>query len=94
MRAAAGFPHYTAAELAVDRVLHAFAILLAVGGVAWLFEAALPAGGLRQLIGLTLYGVGRRAGFRKLLLADRAFLAVVRRGSAARHPENSQRPRL
>jgi hemolysin III len=58
MRPAACFPHYTAAELALDRVLHAFAILLAVGGVVWLFEAALPAGGLRQLIALTLYGVG------------------------------------
>jgi hemolysin III len=58
VRPAVGCPHYTAAELAVDRVLHAFAILLAVGGVAWLFEAALPAGGLRQLIGLTLYAVG------------------------------------
>jgi len=52
------FPHYTAAELALDGVLHGFAILLAVGGIAWLFAAALPAGGLRQVIGLTLYGVG------------------------------------
>jgi len=58
MRPAASFPHYTAAELALDRVMHAFAILLAVGGVAWLFEAALPTGGPRQTIGLTLYGVG------------------------------------
>jgi hemolysin III len=58
MRPAASIPHYTGTELALDRVLHAFAILLAVGGVAWLFEAALPAAGLRRLIGLTLYGVG------------------------------------
>jgi hemolysin III len=58
MRPAASFPHYTAAELALDRVLHAFAVLLAVGGIAWLFAAAPPAGDLRQIIGLTLYGVG------------------------------------
>jgi hemolysin III len=58
MRPAANFPHYTATELALDRVLHAFAFLLAVGGVAWLFVATLPAAGVRQLIGLTAYGVG------------------------------------
>lgn len=58
MRPVASFPHYTAAELALDRVLHAFAVLLAVGGVAWLFKTAPPIGGLRQNIGLTLYGVG------------------------------------
>ena len=51
-------PHDTAAELALDRVLHAFAILFAVGGVAWLFTATLRAGGLRQLIGLVLYAIG------------------------------------
>ena len=58
MRSAASFPHYTAAELALDRLLHAFAVLLAVGGVAWLFKAASPIGDLRQNIGLGLYGVG------------------------------------
>jgi hemolysin III len=58
MRSAASVPHYTAAELVLDRILHAFAVLLAVGGIAWLFKAAPPIGGLRQNIGLALYGVG------------------------------------
>ena len=55
---AASFPRYTAAELALDRVLHAFAVLLAAGGIAWLLMATIPTGGARQLIGLTLYGAG------------------------------------
>ena len=54
----AGFPCYTAAELMLDRVLHAFAILLAVGGVAWLFAAMMQTGGMRQLVGVAVYGVG------------------------------------
>lgn len=54
----AGFPCYTAAELVLDRVLHAFAILLACGGVAWLFAATLPTGGIRQLVGVAVYSVG------------------------------------
>jgi hemolysin III len=58
MTQAANFPRYTAAELALDRMLHVFAGLIAVGGVAWLFVVALPTGGARQLIGLTLYGAG------------------------------------
>jgi hemolysin III len=58
MTPAASFPHYTAAELALDRMLHAFAVLLAVGGVVWLFVATLPTGGVRELIGLAVYGVG------------------------------------
>lgn len=58
MTPAANFPYYTAAERMLDRVLHACAVLLAVGGVAWLFEATLPAGSIRQIIGLALYGVG------------------------------------
>jgi hemolysin III len=55
---AGSFPYYTATELVFDRVLHAFAVLLAVGGIAWLFAATLPGRGARQLIGLTVYGVG------------------------------------
>ena len=51
---AASCPRYTAAELALDRVLHAFAVLLAAGGIAWLLMATIPTGGARQLIGLTL----------------------------------------
>src|SRR5690242_16469849 len=58
MRPATSIPRYTATELAVDQVLHAIAVLLAVGGVVWLFDAALPAAGPRQIIALTLYGVG------------------------------------
>jgi hemolysin III len=58
MTQAAGFPRYTAVELALDRMLHAFAGLLAVGGVAWLFVFALPTGDARRFIGLTLYGTG------------------------------------
>ncbi len=58
MTPVAGFPCYTAAEMVLDSVLHAFAILLAVGGVAWLFAATLPTEGIRQLIGVAVYGVG------------------------------------
>ena len=58
MRPAASIPHYAAAEMVLDQVLHAIAVLLAVGGVAWLFDAALPGAGSRQIIALTLYGVG------------------------------------
>jgi hemolysin III len=39
-------------------MLHAFGVLSAIGGVAWLFAATLPAGGVRHLIGLAIYGVG------------------------------------
>ena len=55
---AASFPHHTAVELALDRMLHGFAVLLAAGGVAWLAVATLPTGGVRQIIGLTIYGAG------------------------------------
>jgi hemolysin III len=55
---ASSFPRYTAVELALDRILHAFAVLLAAGGVAWLFVATLSTGGGRQIIGLTIYGAG------------------------------------
>ena len=58
MAPVAGFPWYTAAEMVLDRVLHAFAILLAAGGVAWLFAATLPTEGIRQLVGVAVYGVG------------------------------------
>jgi len=58
MTPAANFPHYTAAELALDRTLHGFAVLLAIGGVVWLFVATLPTGGVRELVGLAVYGVG------------------------------------
>jgi hemolysin III len=54
----AGFPSYTAAERVLDTVMQAFAILLAVSGVAWLFAAALPTRGIRELIGVTVYAVG------------------------------------
>jgi hemolysin III len=54
----ASFPHYSATELALDRVLHAFAILLAACGVTWLFAATIPAGGVRRLTGLAVYGGG------------------------------------
>src|SRR5690242_10243472 len=54
---AVSLPHYTAAELALDRVLHALAVLLATGGVAWLFVAIIPTG-FRQLISLGVYAVG------------------------------------
>ncbi|HXT80567.1 MAG TPA: hemolysin III family protein [Acetobacteraceae bacterium] len=58
MAPAASFPCYTPAEQALDRALHVFAVLLAAGGVAWLLFAVAPAGGVRQLIGLTVYGAG------------------------------------
>ena len=46
MTQAASFPRYTVVELALDRVLHAFAVPLAAGGVAWLFVTKLPTGGV------------------------------------------------
>jgi predicted membrane channel-forming protein YqfA (hemolysin III family) len=52
------FPRYTAAELVLDQALHAFAVLLAVGGIAWLFAAVLPARSAHRLIGLAVYSVG------------------------------------
>jgi hemolysin III len=55
---AASFPHYTATELALDRVLHTFAVLLAACGGTWLFVVTIPTGGVRQLTGLAIYGVG------------------------------------
>jgi hemolysin III len=55
---AASFPHHTAVELALDRMLHGFAVLLAAGGIAWLVVVTLPTGGVRQIIGLTIYGAG------------------------------------
>ena len=58
MAPAASFPRYTAAELALDRVLHVSSVLLAAGGTAWLFLATIPAGGACQFIVLTIYGVG------------------------------------
>ena len=58
MASTASFPRYTAVELAVDRVLHVLAVLLAVGGVAWLFLTTAPTSGARKLIVLTVYGVG------------------------------------
>jgi hemolysin III len=58
MTPAASFPQYTAAELAVDRGLHALAVLLAAGGIAWLLVATLPAGSVRQVVGLAIYGTG------------------------------------
>lgn len=54
----AEFPSYTAAALVLDRVLHAFAILLAIGGAAWLFAATPTTGGIRQLMGVAVYSVG------------------------------------
>ena len=58
MTQAAGLPRHTVVEPALDRVLHAFAVPFAAGGVAWLFVAALPTGGVRQIVGLTIYGAG------------------------------------
>jgi hemolysin III len=55
---AATFPRYTAVEQTADRVLHALAVPLAAGGIAWLFLATAPAGGARTLLTLTIYGVG------------------------------------
>ena len=52
------FPHYTAAELAFDRALHALALLLATGGMAWLLVITIQAGDTRQFIGLATYGTG------------------------------------
>ena len=58
MTQAASFPHYTAAELALDRKLHALAVLLAVGGVGWLAVATAQTAGIRLSIGLAIYGTG------------------------------------
>ena len=58
MTQAASLPHHTAVELALDRMLHGFAVLLAAGGIAWLVVVTLPTGGVRQIIGLTIYGAG------------------------------------
>ncbi len=54
----ASYPHYTVAELAVDRVLHAVAVLLAAGGILWLFAVTLPAASVRQMVGVTVYSAG------------------------------------
>jgi hemolysin III len=54
----ASFPHYTAAELVLDRALHAFAVLLSVGGVAWLVMTTGQTAGVRQVVGLTIYSAG------------------------------------
>jgi hemolysin III len=58
MTQATSFPHHTAVELALDRILHALAVLLAAGGVAWLVVTTLPTGGVRQITALTIYGAG------------------------------------
>ena len=55
---AARFPRYTVVERALDLVLHVVAALLAACGIAWLFVVAVPDGGARLLIGLTIYGAG------------------------------------
>ncbi|HTI79601.1 MAG TPA: hemolysin III family protein [Acetobacteraceae bacterium] len=55
---AATFPHYTATELALDRALHALALILATVGIAWLLVAAVQNGDTRQFIGLATYGAG------------------------------------
>ena len=55
---AASFPHYTAAELALDRALHAVALLLAVGGVGWLLVVTAQTGGIRRMVGLAIYSAG------------------------------------
>ena len=58
MTSGISFPRDTTTEQALDGVLRAFAIVFAVGWTAWLFAAAPPTGGVRQVIGLTVYGVG------------------------------------
>ncbi len=58
MTSTTSFPRYSAAELALDRALHAFAVLLAIGGTIWLLTATVPTGDIRQLIGLAVYGFG------------------------------------
>jgi hemolysin III len=58
MMLAASFPHYTAAELALDRALHALALTCATIGVTWLLLASAHTGDNRQLIGLATYGAG------------------------------------
>jgi hemolysin III len=58
MMPAASFPYYTTGEQALDRALHAFAVLLAVGGVTWLLAATPLTEGVRQPVGLVVYGVG------------------------------------
>jgi hemolysin III len=55
---AVNFARYTPAELALDRLLHVLAILLAAVGLAWLFLAIIPAGSAGQLVVLTIYGIG------------------------------------
>lgn len=55
---AARFPHYTAAELALDRTPHALAFLLATVGATWLLVASAQTGDTRQFIGLATYGAG------------------------------------
>jgi hemolysin III len=58
MAQAASFPRYTAAELALDRALHAVALPLAVGGVAWLLVVKAQTGGARHIVGLAIYSAG------------------------------------
>jgi hemolysin III len=54
----AGFPNYSAAELALDRALHVLAVLLAVGGISWLIITTAQTAGIRQISGLAIYGTG------------------------------------
>jgi predicted membrane channel-forming protein YqfA (hemolysin III family) len=57
---AARFPHYTAAELAPDRTLHALALLLATVGVTWLLVAsALAASAACNSCGAYIQAQGR-----------------------------------
>jgi len=58
MAQVASFPHYTAAEQALDRKLHVLAVLLAVGGVAWLAVATAQTAGVRETVGLAVYSAG------------------------------------
>lgn len=55
---AARFPHYTATELALDRALHALALLLATSGVVWLLVTTAQTRDIRQLVALVTYGTG------------------------------------
>jgi hemolysin III len=58
MMPATTFPYYTTVEQALDRALHALAVLLAVGGVTWLLAATPMTEGVRQPVGLGVYGAG------------------------------------
>jgi hemolysin III len=63
------FPHYTAAEAAVDRALHLVAVTAAIGGSGWLLLATISTASIKQTVALAIYSCGLIA----MLIASAAY---------------------